>query len=83
MVGLFSVYTPLPSPSWIGLKEPAIAGHIYNPPPNPSFKCASLLFVAAVRQNKHVCSALTLIATLIRRGLLLPWGNPAVAGGDS
>ena len=36
-------------------------------PSKPPFKCALLLFVAAVRQNKHVCSALTLIVTL-RRG---------------
>ena len=35
MVGLFSVYTPLPSPSWIRLKEPAIAGYIYNPSKPP------------------------------------------------
>ena len=27
MVGLLSVYTPLPSPSWIRLKEPALAGY--------------------------------------------------------
>ena len=35
MVGLFSVYTPLPSPNWIRLKEPAIAGYIYNPSKPP------------------------------------------------
>ena len=52
MVGLFSVYTPLPNPSWIRLKEPALAGYIYNPS-KPPFE---------------------------KGGLLLPWGNPAVAG---
>ena len=41
------------------------ATHIYNPS-KPPFKCASLLFVASVRQNKQVCSALTLIATLTK-----------------
>ena len=35
MVGLFSVYTPLPNPSWIRLKEPALAGYIYNPSKAP------------------------------------------------
>ena len=35
MVGLFSVYTPLPNPSWIRLKEPAIAGYVYNPSKPP------------------------------------------------
>ena len=50
-----------------------VLSHIYNPP-KPSFKCTSFLFVATVRQNKRVCSALALIATLIRRacGKALP-----------
>ena len=55
MVGLFSVYTPLPSPSWIRLKEQAIAGYVYNLS-KPPFE---------------------------KGGLLLPYGNPAVAGVDS
>ena len=42
-----------------------VLSHIYNPS-KPPFKCTSFLFVATVRQNKRVCSALTLIATLIR-----------------
>ena len=50
---------------WFDLKSRLHAGYVYNPS-KPPFKCASLLFVAAVRQNKHVCSALTLIATLRR-----------------
>ena len=39
--------------------------HIYNPS-KPPFKYTSFLFVAAAWQNKQVCSALTLIATLRR-----------------
>ena len=38
---------------------------IYNPS-KPPFKFASLLFVATARQNESICSALALIATLIR-----------------
>ena len=37
----------------------------YNPS-KPPFKCTSSLFVATPRQNKHVCFALVLVATLIR-----------------
>ena len=50
-----------------------VLSHIYNPP-KPSFKCTSFLFVASVRHSKRVCSALALIATLIRRacGKALP-----------
>ena len=63
------------------------ATHIYNPS-KPPFKCASLLFVAAVRHNKHVCSALTLIATLIWEAFLfhktaeprIRLKEPAIAG---
>ena len=51
------------------------ATHIYIPS-KPPFKCASLLFVAAVRQNKQVYSALTLIATLIREALFLCYTKP-------
>ena len=40
--------------------------------PSPSFKCATLLFVAVVRHNKLVCSALTLIATLRREACCKP-----------
>ena len=49
------------------------ATHIYNPS-KPPFKCASLLFVAAVRQNIQVCYALTLIATLTKGGLVVALG---------
>ena len=35
MVGLFSVYTPLPNPGCLRLKEPAIAGYVYNPSKPP------------------------------------------------
>ena len=43
-----------------------VLSHIYNPS-KPPFKCTSFLFVATARQNKRVCSALVLIATLKRR----------------
>ena len=34
---LFYVFTPMPNPSLIRLKEPAIAGYVYNPPQTPPF----------------------------------------------
>ena len=49
----------------IGLEEAAWPPiDIHNP--STPFKFASLLFVAMARQNESICSALSLIATLIR-----------------
>ena len=62
---------------WIRLKE--VAEPIMHTILPPSFKCAMLLFVAVVRQNKRVCSAHTLIATLKRETCCCPLGNPAKA----